>query len=124
MKINIFREWAGRAVWQQFTVTARPVDKRENYIKRCVGIPGDTLLIMDRHFMLNRKPAFNAPNMQFKYDVYTDGSPINPDMIQALDITDGGEVETGHYDLTLTKWKAEKIKGFSNVKKVIVQFMS
>ena len=50
-----------RAVWQQFTVTARPVDKRENYIKRCVGIPGDTLLIIDRQLYVNGKPAFNAP---------------------------------------------------------------
>ena len=30
-------------VKNNFTVLSRPVDKKENYIKRCVGIPGDTI---------------------------------------------------------------------------------
>ena len=109
-----------RAIWQQFTVTARPVDKRENYIKRCVGTPGDTLLIRDRQLYINNKPAFNPGNMQFSYDVFTDGSPINPDMIKELDITDGGEVEAGHYVLALTKAKIDKIRQFANVKRFSV----
>ena len=109
-----------KAVWHQLTVTARPVDKRENYIKRCVGIPGDSLFIKDRQLYINGKPAFNAPNMQFNYDIFTDGSTLNPDVIRDLDITDGGQVESGHYVYALTKEKAEKISQFSNVRKIAV----
>ncbi len=32
-----------QGVWRSFEIVARPVDKRDNYIKRCVGLPGDTL---------------------------------------------------------------------------------
>ena len=35
-----------RRLNNDYTVVARPVDKRENYIKRCVGIAGDTIRII------------------------------------------------------------------------------
>ena len=43
----------------------RPVDKRENYIKRCIAIPGDTLLIVDKQVYLNSKANENPADMQF-----------------------------------------------------------
>jgi signal peptidase I len=109
-----------KAVWQQFSVTARPVDKRENYIKRCVGIPGDILQIKDRQLYINNQPAFNAPNMQFNYDIYTDGSQINPDLISQMNITDGGAVEAWHYSYALTAEKAEKLSRLPNIRKIAV----
>src|SRR3712207_8777807 len=36
-------------------VVYRPVDRRENYVKRCVGLPGDTLEIVDGQVMINGK---------------------------------------------------------------------
>ncbi|MBO9571159.1 MAG: S26 family signal peptidase, partial [Chitinophagaceae bacterium] len=36
------KEVARQNVWGEYTVTTRPVDKRENYIKRCVAVYGDT----------------------------------------------------------------------------------
>lgn len=50
----------------------RPVDKRENYIKRCVGMPGDRLEIVDSKLMVNGKAAPIFPNQNLKYIVYTD----------------------------------------------------
>ncbi|MEN9302634.1 MAG: hypothetical protein RL264_1063 [Bacteroidota bacterium] len=46
---------------------ARPVDKRENYIKRCVGIPGDWLEIKNSTLYRNDKPAARFPGMCLKY---------------------------------------------------------
>src|SRR5262249_55339514 len=43
------RQW----VWDNYTVTTRPVDKRENYIKRCVAIPGDTINIIQGILYVN-----------------------------------------------------------------------
>ena len=47
----------------------RPVDKRENYIKRCVGIPGDKLKIINSVLYINNKPAFIAENQNLQYTV-------------------------------------------------------
>jgi signal peptidase I len=34
-------------------ILVRPVDKRENFIKRCIGIPGDTIKIVDGDVFVN-----------------------------------------------------------------------
>ncbi|MFT7614748.1 MAG: signal peptidase I, partial [Parvicellaceae bacterium] len=47
----------------------RPTDKKENYIKRCVGIPGDTLEIVDGKLIVNNETAYLDENAQFKYQV-------------------------------------------------------
>lgn len=36
-------------------VVTRPVDRRENYVKRCVGLPGDTLQIISGQVMIDGK---------------------------------------------------------------------
>ena len=57
-------------------VMYRPVDKRENYVKRCVGMPGDSLQIIDNQIYINGKAAKNPEKLQFNYFVETNGSPI------------------------------------------------
>ncbi len=46
-----------------------PVDLKTNYIKRCVGIPGDTISIRDRQVYANGTPIGNPPEMQYNYIV-------------------------------------------------------
>lgn len=48
-------------------ITIRPVDKRENYIKRCVAIPGDVLEVRNNQLFINGQPAENPEKMQFNY---------------------------------------------------------
>ena len=62
------------AVKQEYTVKARPVDKRENYVKRCVGLPGDELQIINGQLYINGKAAQNPENMQVRY-VVKEGIP-------------------------------------------------
>ena len=47
----------------------RPVDKRENYIKRCVGLPGDELEIIKSELYVNGKKAWKAPFQNIMYDI-------------------------------------------------------
>ena len=47
----------------------RPVDKRENYIKRCVGIPGDKLKIVNSVLYVNGKSAYVSPEQCIKYKI-------------------------------------------------------
>ena len=50
-------------------VSWRPVDRRENYVKRCIGLPGQTLEIRDRIVYLDGKENPAAKNVQFNYYV-------------------------------------------------------
>ncbi|NOQ72437.1 MAG: signal peptidase I [Crocinitomix sp.] len=45
----------------------RPVDKRENYIKRCVAIFGDEIQVKNKELYINGDLAYQAPHMQYKY---------------------------------------------------------
>ncbi len=51
-----------------YGVIYRPVDKRENYIKRCVGIAGDTLEIRDAQLFVNgdAAPIFEFQNLRYE----------------------------------------------------------
>lgn len=69
-----------------YTLTVRPVDRRDNYIKRCVAIPGDTLRIVHGQVYINGKPQSAKEHMQYRYIVQTDGSRINPKVLERLGI--------------------------------------
>ncbi|NTW26342.1 MAG: signal peptidase I [Lentimicrobium sp.] len=112
-----YRVWNDKANFGD--IVARPVDKRENYIKRCIAIPGDTLEIIDQVVYINGKVASLPVESQFKYIVRTDGTRINPMALDKLDITEEiGMAGPDEMVLTLTKETADKIKGFVNVKEV------
>ena len=49
-----------RQLEADYTIITRPVDKRENYIKRCVALPGDSIRIIDRELFVNGKEIANA----------------------------------------------------------------
>jgi signal peptidase I len=72
----------------------RPVDKKENYIKRCIGIGGDTLQVINQQVFINGAAAENPPKMQHFYSVHTDGSPVFTEkLIRKLDFPDGGATQ-------------------------------
>lgn len=47
----------------------RPIDKKDHYIKRCIGIAGDSLEIKDRVVYINGKPLDEPSKIQFSYKV-------------------------------------------------------
>ena len=97
----------------------RPVDKRENFIKRCVGVPGDTLEIIDKQVMINGEELINPGTPQFKYIVKTDGSRINPRTLHRMNITEPvRNISTNEFLMTLTDENVEKVKNFKIVKEV------
>ncbi len=48
-------------------IITRPADRRENYVKRCVGLPGQTLQIKDRIIYLDGKANKEPDNVQYTY---------------------------------------------------------
>ena len=65
------RMWGREKVWEDYGqyIITRPVDKRENFIKRCVGIAGDTIQVMNGILHVNGKPQEYFPNMERMYKV-------------------------------------------------------
>jgi signal peptidase I len=68
-------------------VIYRPVDKRENYVKRCIGLPGDSLLVRENQVYINGENLKNPKNMQFNYYVETNGTPITEEQFRALEVS-------------------------------------
>lgn len=82
----------------------RPVDKKENYIKRCLAISGDSIEVVNQQVFINGIAAPNPLRMEYKYHVKTDGTGFNQKLIKELDITEGGAIsESGDFEITLTK---------------------
>lgn len=68
-------------------VVVRPVDRRENYVKRCVGLPGDTLQLINGQVMINGKATENPEDLQFNYFVQTTGTQITEELFRELGIS-------------------------------------
>lgn len=67
-----------RAKTQEYgEIIYRPVDRRENYVKRCVGIPGDWIEIKNNQMIINGEKQEKISGIQFNYFVQTDGTPLN-----------------------------------------------
>jgi signal peptidase I len=92
----------------------RPVDKRENYIKRCQGTPGDTVSLVDAQVYVNGKAAPNPPGEQTDYTITTNGMEMNPQILEDLNVSNYENIPFP----TMTKDAAAKLKSFSNVKSV------
>ena len=65
----------------------RPVDKRENYVKRCVGMPGDTLQIINNQLYIDGILQQDPEHMQLDYYIQTDGSQITEEQFRLLDVS-------------------------------------
>lgn len=109
-----FGEEKGREVlFNDFTVISRPVDKRENYVKRCVAIAGDTIKIIDSKLYVNGVAEANREGRQFIYSVQTT-SPLSNAVLEKLQITEAygnGSI----YQMPLSDSKVEAIKALPNV---------
>jgi signal peptidase I len=100
-------------------ITSRPVDKRENYIKRCVAVPGDLFEIRDQIIYINGEISENPGILQHKYLIKTDGSNLSGRIKKKFDITEQEEaLKDNYFRYTLTEEAAEEIAKLRNVKSV------
>ncbi|MDE5417661.1 signal peptidase I [Labilibaculum sp. DW002] len=101
-------------------ISSRPVDKRENYIKRCVAMPGDTILSIDGQLFINGKKQIKIENLQYRFQVNTNGSLINPRKLDEMHVTKSEIGQNGStYSMPLSQEKAEQLGKLSNVSSIV-----
>jgi len=117
---SYYLQQARKNLWDNFTVLYRPVDRRDNYVKRCIGIPGDSLYIISGTVYVNGKIVPDNTTQQTNYVVATNGTTINPKAFERLNISrsDQSMISGSAYLLPLTRSNAEAISKFANVTEV------
>ncbi len=108
---------ARKEIWDHYTVIYRPVDRRDNYVKRCVGIPGDVIKIKSGILYVNDKLVPDNGTQQTSYYVRTNGTRINPKAFERMKVSqsDQSMISGTVYLLPLTTENAKLISGFANV---------
>lgn len=98
-------------------IISRPVDKRENYIKRCVAIHGDEIKMERGQLFVNGQPQKKFDGMQHKYIIRTNGTSLNPKALEKLNIAvdDRETYSSEQYVFPLSDENAAKMKEFANV---------
>ena len=85
-------------------IVTRPVDRRENYVKRCVGTPGDSLQIINNVIYVNGEREPEREGLQLNYYVQTDGHMFGAKYLEKLGISVADRVQvdatTWHFPLT------------------------
>ncbi len=102
----------------------KPVDKKSNYVKRCVGLPGDSLEVRDGYVYINgeRNPLPDRAKLQFTYRVLTEENISLSTFVNRYGITDGvGRLrdEPGYYVYAATDEAAERLRNRQGVTDVI-----
>ena len=118
---SLVRQYGREYILSEFEIITHPVDKRENYIKRCMALPGDTLLITEGKVRVNGELQGELPLQKFKYYVSTRGEPLPDRLLDSLNILKTtvtyNPVNSLHV-LYLTNEKVEALKSYPQVRSI------
>ncbi len=89
----LIRKYGRDVVWNNpgtfGDVITRPVDKRENFIKRCVGLPGEDLQIINQDIYINGKKIEKPENSQVTYRIQIkNGTFLDRKVLEKLDVSE------------------------------------
>ena len=108
-------------------IVVRPVDRRENYVKRCVGEPGDSLKIIDNVIFIMENGKWEMenerPGVQLNYIVKTDGHIFGAKYLEKIGISvaDRMQVDLTTWHFPLTKEMKTEIEKNPHVTNVFVE---
>ena len=98
---------------------ARPSDKKDHYVKRCVAVAGDTLEIVNGRVYVNSQPQEVWPGVQNSYTVVTNGQRINPVLLDKIGLNTSelfyDQSLPGYPAMPLTAEMLDEVKGIPTV---------
>ena len=104
-------------------IITRPVDRRENYVKRCVGTPGDSLQIIDNVIYVNGEREPEREGLQLNYFVHTDGHIFSAKYLDKIGISlaDRAQVDPTIWNFPLTQAMKEELEHNPHVLRIEVE---
>jgi signal peptidase I len=98
-------------------IYSRPVDKKENYIKRCIAIGGDSIQIIDGQVYVNGAMQIEHDGRQYDYEVITNGSLFSSRVLDKLNVAkaDRDMITGGRYRFPLNSQQVQEFKALKNV---------
>ncbi len=113
---GLMRQYGREQMKRNFDIVVRPLDKRDNYIKRCVGIPGDIIEVKDRQLHVNGELARKPKGLQYSYQVNATGGKPDQALLDKLDIEWDAERLNNRGIMYLTDEQYEALSKDSSLK--------
>lgn len=113
---SLIKEYGRTNVWTDKShfgdIITRPVDKRENFIKRCIGLPGETLKVENGVVYINGKRMESPKDYQLTYYVQIkDGYFFNEKELINVGVSkEDMQMMELYYYITLTKSQIQTLK--------------
>jgi len=104
----------------------KPIDKKSNYVKRCVGVPGDSLSIIDGYIFINGKQTElpDRAKPQYRFFVNTAGQSISrTTLVNRYNIKEFSKIGDG-YDMFMTDKEAALLSKNPVVTGIVKQTMA
>ena len=104
---QVVRQIGREETWNRYgnDIITRPVDKRENFIKRCVGVGGDVLQVVNGNVLINGQPQVVFPQSEINYILQTPAnSLLDKDKLAELGIKSRLDQQGELYQIDQTKW--------------------
>ncbi|MCM1378160.1 MAG: signal peptidase I [Clostridium sp.] len=98
-------------------IIVRPVDRRENYVKRCIGLPGEIIESRNDSIFINGKLIPEADNIQYNYIVNVSG-PIDAQKWKDLGVR-GDDFGSGPMSNNIDGSKFYSVPLTAEMKKVV-----
>ena len=115
---SLVRQSGWQTVNSQYTITSRPVDKRENIIKRCIGVPGDIVSMSAGIVSINGKAEPLKNTGQMPYKIQSSTTNINLEVLSNLGFKVGEmqQLDANTYVGNATPEMIQELKAFDFVK--------
>lgn len=95
---NFSRQYGHDYIRDKYDVLYRPVDKRDNYIKRVIALPSDTIRILSGLAYVNRIHEAKPDGLQYKYSVKIPEGMVDTNILETLDISP--------YDISINEYNS------------------
>lgn len=110
----------GDVVLFNYPMGIEPVDRRQNYIKRCVATPGDTLEIVNGRILVNGELLLFPEEGQYDYNIITNGKRLDREWMGEWGVSEGGPRRNlpNHFKYALPEKIIDSLKSQDYIKTV------
>jgi signal peptidase I len=115
---SLIRNYGRNTILSQYNLVTHPVDKRENFVKRCIGIPGDIIEIRHSDTYINNRLSEDAPMVQHSYYVRTNGEKLTDLKLEDIGLEESDRLYDPYresYIFPLTASQLDTLRGLRNI---------